>query len=142
MNRTAQKKLREEQRQRVLGANTDVKVFHKDRKHTLKTHEEQCYVTPFAYGTMNPAILPVHVIEDGLGPGQHEVQIAFEHTMCSVDADGTHTPKPYTLVLKTSLASFAATAQRAVEELGPGVNIELPFAMDLYQQDAEDAEED
>jgi hypothetical protein len=118
------KEARREARARVLGANTDVRVVHDSADDVLQQHlVEHPHA---AVAILNPAILPMQLVRDGLGEGHHLVQIA-------VETHGYQGEPEHTLV-QTSLRALAAAVARMVEEVGAGDDIELPFLLDLFQQ--------
>lgn len=152
MNRDAQQ-LREDARGRTLGAHHEVHVVREQHRRVMAengipaTADDKVWAQPYGGGIQDPAILPFVLVENGLGPGHHEVQLAVEHMLCHPDpVTGEHVQKPYTLVIRTSWRSFAATAKHMDEKVqawgaAPDV-LELPFMLDLYQQCADEVAAD
>lgn len=117
------------------GAPADVMVVRKDSPDEVKNLAEYIFEQPYAGALLHPAVLPIVVVEDGLGEGEHLVQICFESYMCQEQGDGSHIQQPFTMVLQTSLAAFVAAAQYMVQEVGAGRVPDLPFGLDLWSQD-------
>lgn len=147
-NRAASKKLRDAARRHVLGANSEVHVVDADVRASAQakgvpiTADDRVWASKWGGSILDPAVLPFVLVQDGLGEGHHEVQVAFETTMCTPQSDGSHRLEPHTVVARTSLRSLVATVKHLVDEAKgwptSGAAVELPFSLDLYQQCADE----